>query len=176
MLLIAIGVALLLALAMAFRADRFAHAEEGDGSGPKRPEDDPLDGLSAELTGAPNAGPLLGVGAWADLASTPEVGFVTGTAYVELQLFAESAGGRCETDPLDGGAPFSVSVEQLENDIREIVVPDRLPALARALRNAGRDVQPSDLEALPFMLELSRELEGELVRRAEPAPSRGGHH
>jgi hypothetical protein len=108
--------------------------------------------------------------------STPEVGFVTGTVYVELQLFAESTGGRWETDPLDGGAPFSVSVEQLEEDIREIVVPDRLPALARALRNAGRDVQPSDLENLPFMLELSRELEAEIVRRTEPARSKGVRH
>jgi peptidoglycan hydrolase-like protein with peptidoglycan-binding domain len=183
LLLIAIGAALLLALAVAFRSDRFANAEDSGGkpgepneSGAKRPEGDPLDALSAELTGEPNASPLLGVGARADLASTPEVGFVTGTIYVALQLFAESGGGRWETDPLDGGAPFSVSVDQLEEDIREIVVPDRLPALARALRNAGRDVEPDDLEGLPFMLELSRELEAEIVRRAEPARSKGVRH
>jgi hypothetical protein len=93
---------------------------------------------------------------------------VTGTAYVELQLFAESERGRCETEPLDGGAPFSVAVEQLEEEIQALVVPERLPMLARALRNAGRDVQPADLERLPFMLELSPELEGELVRRTAP--------
>jgi peptidoglycan hydrolase-like protein with peptidoglycan-binding domain len=177
LLLIAIGVALLLALAMAFRSDRFALGEETDGepdeSGRKHSAGDPLDALSAELTGDPDAAPLFGVGARADLAGSPEVGYVTGTAYVELQLFAESQEGRWETDPLDGGAPFSVAVAQIEDDVRAIVVPDRLPALARALRNAGRDVQPSDLEILPFMLELSPELEAEVVRRAEPAPSKG---
>src|SRR4029453_2633500 len=84
--------------------------------------------LSAQLIGAPNAGPLLGVGAWADLASQPEMGYATGTAYVELQLFAESREGRWETDPLDGGAPFSVEVQRLEEDVRSIVVPERVPA------------------------------------------------
>jgi peptidoglycan hydrolase-like protein with peptidoglycan-binding domain len=162
LLLIAATLGLVLAVVLLFRADRSAHED-----------DDPLEALGAVLSGVPYAGPLLGVGARADLASAPEFGAVTGTAYVELQLFAESERGRCETDPLDGGAPFSVEVERLEEDVRAIVVPERLPALARALRNAGRDVQPAELERLPFMLELSPELEGELVRRTAPTGGLG---
>jgi peptidoglycan hydrolase-like protein with peptidoglycan-binding domain len=161
LLLIAAMLGLLLVVAMAFRSDRFARIDE-DGD----TDDDPLEALSTELTGAPN-GRLLGVGARADLASQAELGSVSGNVYVELQLFAEGQTGRWETDPLDGGAPFSIAVERLEEDIRSIVVPERLPALARAIRNTGRDVQPQDLEGLPFMFELSPDLEGELVRRSE---------
>jgi hypothetical protein len=124
-----------------------------------------LEALGAELPEAPAAEPLFGVGALADLASSPEIGAVTGTVYVELLLFAESRSGRCETELLDGGAPFSVAVGRLEEDVRAIVVPERLPTLARALRNAGRGVEQGELEGLPFMLELSSALEGELVRR-----------
>jgi peptidoglycan hydrolase-like protein with peptidoglycan-binding domain len=176
--LIAAMVAVVLIVALAFRADRFARAENGAGdegldeaerqSPPEVEPGDPLEALSGELHRAPDPVPLLGVGAHVDLAGPPESGTVTGTAYVELRLFAESGNGRCETEPLDGGAPFSVAVDQLEEDVQAIVVPERLPTLARALRNAGRDVQPADLERLPFMLELSPELEGELVRRTAP--------
>jgi hypothetical protein len=134
---------------------------------------DPLEALGAEVAGAPDAEPLLGVGALADLASSPAIGAVTGTVYVELLLFAESRSGRCETELLDGGAPFSVAAGRLEEDVRAIVVPKRLPTLARALRNAGRGVEQGELERLPFMLELSPELEAELVRRTAPAASQG---
>jgi hypothetical protein len=171
-----VGVVLIVALA--FRSDRFARAENGAGdealdeaerpSPPEGEPSDPLEALRDELHRAPDPVPLLGVGAHADLAGPPESGTVTGTAYVELRLFAESRNGRCETEPLDGGAPFSVAVERLEEEVQAIVVPERLPTLARSLRNAGREVQPADLERLPFMLELSPELEGELVRRTAP--------
>jgi peptidoglycan hydrolase-like protein with peptidoglycan-binding domain len=161
LLLIVAMIGLVLVLVAAFRSDRFAReAEEPD------EPDDPLETLSGELSDVPDPDPLLGLGAHADLASPPQIGAETGTMYVELQLFAESARGRCETEPLDGGAPFSVALEGLEEEIRTIVVPERLPTLARALRNAGRDVQPAELERLPFLLELSPELEREQVRRA----------
>jgi peptidoglycan hydrolase-like protein with peptidoglycan-binding domain len=183
-LLITAMVGLVLVVALAFRSDRFTSSEDGDGdegsddarrvAPPARPRD-PLEALSAQLRRAPDAGPLLGVGARAELASTPEVGFVSGTVYVELSLFAESQRGRWETEPLDGGAPFSVSVDRLEDDVRAIVVPDRLPAMARAIRNAGREVQPVELERLQFMLELSPSLEAELGRRREARHNRVRH-
>jgi peptidoglycan hydrolase-like protein with peptidoglycan-binding domain len=178
LLLVVAMVGVVLIVALAFRSDRFARADHGAGdegldeaerrSPPESEPGDPLEAPRGELQRAPDPERLLGVGARADLAGPPETGTVTGTAYVELRLFAETGNGRCETEPLDGGAPFSVAVDQLEDDVRAIVVPERLPTLARALRNAGRDFQPADLEGLPFMLELSRELEGELVRRTGP--------
>jgi peptidoglycan hydrolase-like protein with peptidoglycan-binding domain len=177
--LIVAMVGLVLVLAIAFRSDRFAREEEDpeDSGDPQESGDgdergDPLEALSDELSRLPDPNPLLGVGARADLASPPQIGTETGTLYVELQLFAESTRGRCETEPLDGGAPFSVSVEQLEEDMRTIVVPERLPTLARALRNAGREVQPAELEGLPFMFELSPALERELARRTATSGDR----
>ena len=117
-----------------------------------------------ELVDVPHAGRIYGFGARAHRAGSPRVGSESGVLYVELSLFAEGQRRRWETDPLDAGAPFSVSVKDLEESVREIVVP-RLATLARTMRNAGVNVQPADLEVLPFMLELSPELEGELVRR-----------
>jgi peptidoglycan hydrolase-like protein with peptidoglycan-binding domain len=119
----------------------------------------------AELVDVPHARRLLGVGAYLDLADA--LGFESNSEIllVELRLFAEGQRRRWETAPLDGGAPFAVPVGNLEESVREIVVPDRLPALARILGYEGVRLEPRDLEVLPFMLELSRDLERELIER-----------
>jgi hypothetical protein len=180
-------IGLFLVVLLALRSDRSdgREPETEVPRGPRpEPNGDPLRALAAastppprgwrtELVDVPHAGRLYGVGARAHLAGSPETGSDTGAVYVTLGLFAEGQRRRWETDPLDGGAPFSASVANLEEDIKEIVVPARLPTLVRALANAGVDIDPADLEVLPFMLELSPELEKELVRRGLPGDEAG---
>ena len=172
-------IGLLLVVALAFRADSsvVGVSEDPDGDDAGRqggpPADrpaDPLEALSAELAACRTMGRCSAWGHERTWPARPRWAQSRAASYVELQLFAETRSGRCETEPLDGGAPFSVAAGRLEEDVRAIVVPKRLPTLARALRNAGRDTQPGELEGLPFMLELSPDLEGELVRRTATAP------
>ena len=162
-MLVAALVGLLLVMVLVFRAD-----PSGAGDGEDLP--DPMSAIAlrnqrTELVNVPQADRLFGVGARAALAASGSFGDATRRVYVDLRLFAEGQRQLWETEPLDGGAPFSVAAEELEEGIRAIVVPDRLPALARTLQNAGIDVTPGDLEVLPFMLEVSPGLERELVRR-----------
>jgi peptidoglycan hydrolase-like protein with peptidoglycan-binding domain len=172
-LIIAVGLALTTDPSSAWEHDPAWTEPDGEGLPPEAAIGDTVapvpepsrQAWRAQLVDVPHAKRLLGVGARAALATAPHLGAAHGTIYVELQLFAEGERRRWETEPLDGGAPFSVAAEELEEDIWAIVVPDRLPILARTLRNAGTDVQASGLAVLPFMLELSPELEAELARR-----------
>jgi peptidoglycan hydrolase-like protein with peptidoglycan-binding domain len=119
----------------------------------------------AQLVDVPFVARLLGVGARVHLVpgSGPTAG--SNRAYVELSLFAEGIRGRWETEILDQGAPFVVDVDDLERSVRGIVMPDRLEMLARTLRRHGVELEAQDLGVLPFMLELSTELEQELAER-----------
>jgi peptidoglycan hydrolase-like protein with peptidoglycan-binding domain len=127
-------------------------------SGPPEPR-------RAQLVDVPHAGRLLGVGAHVDLADARQLEGYPGKILVKLTLFAEGQRSRWETAPVNGGSPFLVEVLDLEESVWKIVVPRRLSLLTHVLESAGLDVEPSDLEALPFMLELAPELEHELAER-----------
>jgi peptidoglycan hydrolase-like protein with peptidoglycan-binding domain len=118
-----------------------------------------------QVVDVPRAGRLLGVGAYVDLADAPQLERYPGMVLVKLTLFAEGQRSRWETALVNGGSPFLVEVLDLEESVWKIVVPRRLPLLTHVLGSAGLDVGPSDLEALPFMLELAPELEHELAQR-----------
>jgi peptidoglycan hydrolase-like protein with peptidoglycan-binding domain len=119
----------------------------------------------AQLVDVPFVARLLGVGARVHLVPGSGLTARSNRAYVELSLFAEGIRGRWETEILDQGAPFVVDVDDLEGSVRGIVMPDRLEVLARTLRRHGVELEAQDLDVLPFMLELSPELEHELVER-----------
>jgi peptidoglycan hydrolase-like protein with peptidoglycan-binding domain len=119
-----------------------------------------------ELVDVPYARRLLGVGAQADVAHMPLLEAHDAVLQVSLKLFAEGQHSRWETELLDGGAPFLVSLHDLEESVRRIVVPDRLPILARVLRSLDINLEPSELELLPFMLELTPELEHDVAERS----------
>jgi hypothetical protein len=119
----------------------------------------------AQLVDVPYAARLLGVGARAQLAPGTRLDARSSRALVELSLFAEGTRGRWETEVLDWGAPFVVDVDDLEESVRHIVMPDRLATLAGMLRGNGLDLEAGDLEVLPFMLEVDRGLETEMVKR-----------
>jgi peptidoglycan hydrolase-like protein with peptidoglycan-binding domain len=118
-----------------------------------------------QLVDVPYAARLLGVGARAQLVNGHKLDSRFRRVYVELSLFAEGTRGRWETELLDDGAPFAVDIDDLEDSIEAIVVPDRLEQLAATLRRDGIDLGAHDLEVLPFMLERSDELERLVIQR-----------
>jgi peptidoglycan hydrolase-like protein with peptidoglycan-binding domain len=87
------------------------------------------------------------------------------TVDVELRLFAESDGRHWEAEVSDPHlTAVAVAVDDLEDRIRELVVPERLPTVAAALSNEGINVRSTYLEEVSFVVELTREVERELLK------------
>jgi peptidoglycan hydrolase-like protein with peptidoglycan-binding domain len=96
-----------------------------------------------------------------------------GVLLVELELFVEGHRGRWVTGILESGSPFRVSLEDLEKSVRDLVVPDYLPALAEALGNGGLEIWPEHLEKLTFAIEPSIEVERAMAERGKAFPIAG---
>src|SRR5438093_269125 len=97
----------------------------------------------------------------------------SGTLLVELELFLEGDRRRWETGILGSGRPFSVSLADLEESVRAVVVPDYLPALAEALGKGGFDIGLEELNKLTFAIEPTIEVERAMAERGEAFPIAG---
>jgi hypothetical protein len=84
---------------------------------------------------------------------------------VNITLFAEGERRHWETRLEDEDTPFTLATDDLEEQVRRLVVPHKLGPLQEALARDGVEADRSDLENLPFMLEVGRRLERELARR-----------
>jgi hypothetical protein len=83
---------------------------------------------------------------------------------VKVTLFAESERRHWETR-LEEQPTFSLAAEDLEDDVRNLVVPHRLNALEHMLATHGIETDQAELEDLPFVVEVGRGLERELAKR-----------
>jgi hypothetical protein len=97
----------------------------------------------------------------------------SGTLLVDLELFLEGDRRRWETGILGSGRPFRVSLADLEESVRALVVPDYLPALAEALGKGGFDIGLEELNKLTFAIEPTIELERAMAGRGEAFPIAG---
>jgi len=96
-----------------------------------------------------------------------------GHLLVELELFVEGNRRRWETGIIGSVDPFRVSLDNLEESVRALVVPDYLPAVADALAEAGLEVGPEELIKLTFAIEPSIEVERVMAGRSEVFPIAG---
>jgi Putative peptidoglycan binding domain len=105
------------------------------------------------------------VGAQVHRADAEGVTPAPGTLAVELELFAESEHGRWETGLLANEEPFLIPIGDVESSVRELVVPDWLPALVGVLAKSGMVHHSKELACLPFAVELSIEVERAIAGR-----------
>jgi hypothetical protein len=96
-----------------------------------------------------------------------------GQLLVELELFVEGDRRRWETGIIGSVDPFRVSLDNLEESVRALVVPDYLPAVADALAEAGLEVGPEELIKLTFAIEPTIEVERVMAGRSEVFPIAG---
>jgi Putative peptidoglycan binding domain len=81
-----------------------------------------------------------------------------GVLLVNLELFAEGEHRRWETGRIGGDESFAVSIEDLEVDVRAVVV-SWIAELSRALSEEGETLTAARLADLPFGIERSIEVE-----------------
>jgi hypothetical protein len=105
------------------------------------------------------------VGARVDLSPGPGGDHGGDSVEINVTLFAESERRHWETRLDDADASFSLVPGDLEDDVRRLVIPHKLRALQQALAKDGVDADRSDLEQLPFVIEVGRQLERELAKR-----------
>jgi hypothetical protein len=104
-------------------------------------------------------------GARVHLADEEDADSKPGTLLVRLELFAENENRRWETGLVEVDEPFRVSIDDLEESVRDAVVPYWLHALAEALERDGVALDADQLARLPFAVEPSVEVERVLVER-----------
>jgi hypothetical protein len=114
---------------------------------------------------ADHPAPIERVGARVALSPNHRTVWWADIVEVELRLFVESKDRHWETDLGDPRLPaVAVAAGDLQERVRELVVPERLPTVVAALRDQGIDVEIHYLEEVSFVVELTREVERELLK------------
>jgi peptidoglycan hydrolase-like protein with peptidoglycan-binding domain len=139
--------------------------EAPEGAGLDRPVPVAQDAYRLSVSKVPSPPPIERLGARLSL-SRQRTAESTDTVDVELRLFAESAERHWEAEvPGPRLTAVAVAAEDMHERVRSLVVPDRLPTVAAALNEHGVDVQSHYLEEVSFVVELTREVERELLKR-----------
>jgi peptidoglycan hydrolase-like protein with peptidoglycan-binding domain len=124
------------------------------------------DGDGAAAKKVPSPPPIERLGARLSLSHRQRTGGSVDTFDVELRLFVESAERHWEADVPDPRlTAVAVGAEDIHERIRKLVVPERLPTVAAALNDQGINVRSHYLEEVSFVIELTREVERELLKR-----------
>jgi peptidoglycan hydrolase-like protein with peptidoglycan-binding domain len=87
------------------------------------------------------------------------------TVRVDLRLFVENKERHWEAnldDPRLTAVP--ITADELQERVRQLVVPEGLPRVVAALREQGVDVRSHHLEEVFFVVELARDVERELLK------------
>jgi peptidoglycan hydrolase-like protein with peptidoglycan-binding domain len=87
------------------------------------------------------------------------------TVRVDLRLFVENEERHWEAnldDPRLTAVP--IAPDELQEQVRQLVVPEGLPRVVAALKEQGVDVRSHHLEEVFFVVELARDVERELLK------------
>jgi peptidoglycan hydrolase-like protein with peptidoglycan-binding domain len=140
--------------------------EAPEGPGLDRPVTVAQDAYRASVRKLPPPPPIERLGARLSLSRRQRTAEGTDTVDVELRLFAESAERHWEAEVPDPNlTAVAVAADDMHDRVRSLVVPERLPTVAAALNEHGVDVQSHYLEEVSFVVELTREVERELLKR-----------
>jgi peptidoglycan hydrolase-like protein with peptidoglycan-binding domain len=140
--------------------------EAPEGAGLDRPVTVAQDAYRASVRKVPSPPPIERLGARLSLSRRQQTAESTDTVDVELRLFAESAERHWEAEVQDPNlTAVAVAAEDMHERVRSLVVPERLPTVAAALNDHGVEVQSHYLEEVSFVVELTREVERELLKR-----------